>query len=46
MTLQKDQPKPPTTRLQKIVWTVTIVVAGGCVIAAIILALVHHINIF
>jgi hypothetical protein len=46
MTLQKDEPKPPTTRLQKIVWTVTISVAGACVIAAIILAIVNHINIF
>jgi hypothetical protein len=46
MTLQKDEPKPPTTRLQKIVWAVTISVAGACVIAAIILAIVNHINIF
>ena len=28
MTLQKDEPKPPTTRLQKIVWAVTLTVAG------------------
>jgi hypothetical protein len=46
MTLQKDEPKPPTTRLQKIVWIVTLTVAGGCVIAAIVLAIVHHISIF
>jgi hypothetical protein len=46
MTLEKDQPKQPTTRLQKIVWVVTLTVAGGCVIAAIVLAIVHHINIF
>jgi hypothetical protein len=46
MTLEKDQPKQPTTRLQKIVWVVTLSVAGGCVIAAIVLAIVHHINIF
>jgi len=46
MTLQKDQPKQPSTRLTKIVWAVTLTVAGGCVIAAIILAIVHHINIF
>jgi hypothetical protein len=46
MTLQKDEPKPPTTRLQKIVWTVTLTVAGGFIIAAIILAIVHHINFF
>jgi hypothetical protein len=46
MTLQKDEPKPPTTRLQKIVWAVTLTVAGGFVIAAIVLAIVNHINIF
>jgi hypothetical protein len=46
MTLQKDEPKPPTTRLQKIVWVVTLTVAGGCIIAAIILAITHHISIF
>ncbi len=46
MTLQKDQPKQPTTRLQKIVWIVTLTVAIGCVIAAIVLAITHHINFF
>jgi hypothetical protein len=46
MTLEKDQPKPPTTRLQKIVWAVTLTVAIGCVIAAIILAIKFHVNIF
>jgi hypothetical protein len=46
MTLQKDQPKQPTTRLQKIVWIVTLTVAGGCIIAAVIIAIVRHINIF
>ena len=46
MTLQKDEPKPPTTRLQKIVWVVTITVAGGCIIAAIVLAIVYHVKIF
>ena len=46
MTLQKDQRKQPSSRLQKIVWIVTLVIAGGCVIAAIVLAITHHINIF
>jgi hypothetical protein len=46
MTLEKDQPKPPPTRLQKIVWIVTLTVAGGCIIAAVVIAIVHHINIF
>jgi hypothetical protein len=46
MTLQKDEPKPPTTRLQKIVWAVTISVAGGCIIAAIVLAIVYRVKIF
>jgi hypothetical protein len=46
MTLEKDQPKPPATRLQKIVWIVTLTVAGGCIIAAVVIAIVHHINIF
>lgn len=46
MTLQKDQPKPPTTRLQKIVWVVTITVAGGCIVAAIVLAIVYHVKVF
>ncbi|HEX4400460.1 MAG TPA: hypothetical protein VHZ98_03965 [Galbitalea sp.] len=46
MTLQKDQPKQPSTRLQKIVWTVTLTIAGACVIAAIVLAIIFHINIF
>ena len=46
MTLQKDQPKQPTTRLQKIVWAGTLTVAGGCVIAAIVLAIVYHVKFF
>lgn len=46
MTLQKDQPKPPTTRLQKIVWAVTLSVAGVCVIIAIVLAIVNHVKLF
>lgn len=46
MTLQKDEPKEPTTRLSKIVWAVTLTVAIGCVIAAIVLAIVNHVNIF
>jgi hypothetical protein len=46
MTLEKDQPKRPSTRLQKIVWIVTLTIAGGCVIAAIVLAIAFHVNIF
>jgi hypothetical protein len=46
MTLEKDQPKPPTTRLQKIVWIVTLTVAGALLIAAIVLGIVFHVNIF
>jgi hypothetical protein len=46
MTLHKDEPKEPATRLSKIVWIVTLTVAGGCVIAAIVLAIVNHVNIF
>jgi hypothetical protein len=46
MTLQKDQPKPPATRLQKIVWTVTLTVGGVGIITAIILAIVNHVNVF
>ena len=46
MTLQKDQPKQPTTRLHKIVWAVTLTVAGGCVIAAIVMAIIFHVNFF
>jgi hypothetical protein len=46
MTLQKDQPKQPTTRLQRIVWTVTISVAGAALLAAIVLAIVFRVNIF
>jgi hypothetical protein len=46
MTLEKDQPKPKTTRLQKIVWTVTLTVAGACVIVAIVLAIVNHVQLF
>jgi hypothetical protein len=46
MTLQKDEPKQPTTRLQKIVWTVTLTVAGVGIIVAIVLAIVNHVKIF
>ena len=46
MTLQKDEPKAPTTRLQKIVWTVTLTVAGVGVIIAIVLAIVNHAKFF
>jgi type IV secretory pathway VirB2 component (pilin) len=46
MTLEKDQPKPPTTRLQKIVWIVTLTVAISLAVVAIILGIVFHVNIF
>ena len=46
MTLQKDQPKPPTTRLQKIVWAVTLTIAGAGIIIAIVLAIVNHARFF
>ena len=46
MTLQKDQPKEPTTRLQKIVWSVTLSVAGVGIVVAIVLAIINHVNIF
>jgi hypothetical protein len=46
MTLEKDEPKPKATRGQKIIWAVTLTVAGGCVIAAIVLAITFHVNIF
>jgi hypothetical protein len=46
MTLEKDQPKPPATRLQKTVWAVTLTVAGAGVIAAIVLAIVNHAAFF
>jgi hypothetical protein len=46
MTLQKDQPKQPATRLQKIVWAVTLSVAGVGVIVAIVLAIINHVNVF
>jgi hypothetical protein len=46
MTLQKDQPREPTTRLRRIVWICTISIAGGCLIAAVVIAIVHHVNLF
>ena len=46
MTLQKDQPKQPATRVQKIVWTVTLTIAGIGIITAIVLAIIFHVNIF
>ena len=46
MTLQKDEPKQPTTRLSKIVWTVTLTIAGAGIIIAIILAIVNHAKFF
>lgn len=46
MTLQKDQPKQPATRLQKIVWAVTLSVAGAALIVAIVFAVVYHVKLF
>jgi hypothetical protein len=46
MTLEKDQPKPQTTRQQKIIWTVTLTVAGAGIIVAIVLAIVNHAKLF
>ena len=46
MTLQKDEPKQPQTLLSKIVWIVTITVAAGCIIAAIVIGIANHVNIF
>jgi hypothetical protein len=46
MTLQKDQPKEPTTRLRRIVWIVTISIAGAGIVAAVIIAIVQHVNLF
>jgi hypothetical protein len=45
MTLQKDlprQPRPPRT----IVWIVTIALAGACLVAAIVIAIVEHVKLF
>ena len=46
MTLQKDRPKEPTARLHKIVWAVTITIAGAGLITAIIFAIVFHVKLF
>ncbi|HEY2643357.1 MAG TPA: hypothetical protein VGI56_06380 [Galbitalea sp.] len=46
MTLQKDQPKPKETRTQKIVKWSVIGVAAALVIAAIIIGISFHVNIF
>jgi hypothetical protein len=46
MTLQKDEPKPPPTRLQKIVAWVTYSVAGAFIVAAIVIAIVTHAKLF
>jgi hypothetical protein len=46
MTLQKDQPKPPQNRTQKIVMWSIFGVAGALVIAAIIIAIVSGAPLF
>jgi hypothetical protein len=46
MTLQKDQPKQPQTRSQKITMWVTYSVAGAFIIAAVIIAIVTHVKLF
>jgi hypothetical protein len=46
MTLQKDQPKQPTARLHRIVWIVTISIAGAGIIAAVIIAIIDHVRLF
>lgn len=46
MTLQRDRPKDPTARLRKIVWICTVSIAGACLIAGIIIAIVNHVKIF
>jgi hypothetical protein len=34
------------TRLQKIVWIVTIAIAGSGIIAAVVIAIVTHVKLF
>ena len=46
MTLEKDQPKKPQTRVQKITMWVTYTVAGAAIIAAVIIAIVTHAKLF
>jgi hypothetical protein len=46
MTLQKDQPKPPQNRTQKIVMWSVIGVAAALLIAAIIVAIVSGARLF
>jgi hypothetical protein len=46
MTLQKDQPKPPQNRTQKIVMWSIFGVAGALVVAAIIIAIVSGARLF
>ena len=46
MTLEKDQPKKPQTRVQKITMWVTYSVAGVAIVAAIVIAIVTHAKLF
>jgi hypothetical protein len=46
MTLRKDEPKQPSTRLSKIVWSVTLSVAGVGIIVAIVLLVINHVSFF
>ena len=46
MTLQKDQPKPPQNRTQKIVMWSIFGVAAALLIAAIIIAIVTGARLF
>jgi hypothetical protein len=46
MTLQKDQPKPPQNRTQKIVMWLIIGVAAALLIAAVIIAVVSGAPLF
>jgi hypothetical protein len=46
MTLQKDQPKPPQNRTQKIVMWSVIGVAAALLIAAVIIAVVSGAPLF
>ena len=46
MTLQKDQPKPPQNRTQKIVMYSVFGVAAAMLIAAIVIAIVSGAHLF
>jgi hypothetical protein len=46
MTLQKDQPKPPQNRTQKIVLWSVLGVAAALLIAAVIIAIVSGARLF